>query len=169
MFVHFGNHYYGKVDVVPNVCYVATRFFHVNFIPLVPLGSCIIVAGTEAGNQFKGVKTSLSLKSILVAWLRAGLYIFVACSVASAALLTAEQFSQPGRPWTTPLIVWAIASAAAVVLWLTYRLNRASYARALELGTELGLDEAAVNEYLAPPIAIETESAPEPEGWERYR
>jgi hypothetical protein len=171
MFVHFGNHYYGKVDVVPNLCYVATRFFHVNFVPLVPLGSCIIVAGSEKGNNFQGIQTSLSLKSIFVAWLRAALYGITAAILLAGIVMGIEQF-QAGhwRAFSRQLVgTVCAASACCFALWLTYRLNRARYDRALQLGMELGLEPEFVESYLAIAPRSESEARPGPEGWERYR
>jgi hypothetical protein len=167
MFVHFGNHYYGKVDVVPDVCYVATRFFHVNFVPLIPLGSCIIVAGSENGN-FQGVKTALSLKSILTAWFRAWLYVVVVGCLGAGGLLMLEHFNARGTPLSFALGFGMVGMVAAATLWMTYRFSRASYKRALQLGAELGLEPDFIERYLARAAETQPEPAREPEGWERY-
>src|SRR2546422_392672 len=72
MIVWFGQRFFGKVDVVPGLCHVATRFFYVQFFPLVPLQSFILIAGK---GEERGVPTSMSFKSVLVAWLRAALVL----------------------------------------------------------------------------------------------
>ena len=38
MYIHIGQQNYGKVDVVPGLCYVATRFFTINLVqaPTIP-------------------------------------------------------------------------------------------------------------------------------------
>jgi hypothetical protein len=170
MFVHFGNHYYGKVDVVPNLCYVATRFFHVNFVPLIPLGSCIIVDGSEKGDNFQGIQTSLSLKSIFVAWLRAALYGITVAIVVLGIVTGAEQF-QAGH-WQAfsrhAIGTVVAASVSSFVLWLTYRLSRARYERAVQLGLELGLEAEFIESYLTPSAKADAEPTQKPEGWERY-
>src|SRR5262249_53485590 len=140
MYVHFGQHHFGKVDVVPDLCYVATRFFHINFVPLIPLESNIIVIGSEKDDNFQGLKTTLSLKSVLVAWLRALLCV-VAIGGTLFGIAFAFESARPGRgiPLGAALGTGAVAVGAGVALWLTYRFNRAGYERAMQLGSELGL------------------------------
>jgi hypothetical protein len=61
--VIFGTRTFGKVDCVPGLCSVATRFFPINFLPLIPPGSYMIFEGTDRGEP-----TGLSLKSLALAW-----------------------------------------------------------------------------------------------------
>src|SRR5262245_52980403 len=75
MIVIWGKRLFGKCDQVPGVGYVATQFFHIQFLPLVPLQSFVIEEGSEGGDGFRGVPIPLSIKSILFGWLRAGLVI----------------------------------------------------------------------------------------------
>jgi hypothetical protein len=172
MFVHFGELHYGKVDVVPDLCHVATRFFHLNFVPLVPLGSEIVVTGTSEGGGVQRLKTAWSLKSILMAWVRAGLYLALTAGVIGGVIVTAEYFEKRrGSSATMLLLVWGIAAGSMLALWLTYKFSRASYDRAVQLGAELGLDPTLVERYLT--VAREDREAAaaadkEPEGWERY-
>jgi hypothetical protein len=171
--VHFGHHHYGKVDVVPDLCYVVTRFVHVNFLPVFPLESRIIVVGMEKDGNYQGVKTTLSLKSIFVAWLRALLFVVVLGSAMISIMLTIDFFrGRPGEPAIVVEGAWCVTILAGVAIWLTYRFNRAGYARALQLGTELGLEAEFVEHYLPAPEddrAAAPAPAKEPEGWERYR
>jgi hypothetical protein len=170
MFLHFGHRNYGKVDVVPDLCYVATRFFHVNFVPLIPLESSIILAGTEKADNIQGIKTSLSLKSILVAWFRAGLYFGMA-TILVFGLVLAIDCLQPrhASDWLAVLGVLGVAGLVGIILWLTYRFNRAGFDRAMQLGAELGLEPEHIEKFLTKPTEVRTEPAREPEGWERYR
>ncbi len=39
-----GKMMYGTCDVVPELFYVGTFFFHINFVPLIPLGSHLILS-----------------------------------------------------------------------------------------------------------------------------
>lgn len=68
----YGTRHYGKVDRLgldaKGGPYVATRFAHVYFLPLIPLGSTLVLA--ESGNGVEGLKLSLSGKSVLFAYLR---------------------------------------------------------------------------------------------------
>ncbi|QRN93605.1 hypothetical protein JRI60_31070 [Archangium violaceum] len=38
-----GTWLFGKVDVVPELGHVATKFFHINLVPLVPIESYFVV------------------------------------------------------------------------------------------------------------------------------
>lgn len=70
MIVVFGERAYGKVDRVPGVCYVVTIFAHLNFIPLVPLRSYIVVEGTENGGEFRGKEITTNIKSLIAGYIR---------------------------------------------------------------------------------------------------
>src|SRR4051812_11366288 len=58
---------FGRIDHVPGVCYVETRFLHFGFFPLIPLESEIVLEARP--DRGKGI--SISLRSIAFAWLRA--------------------------------------------------------------------------------------------------
>ncbi len=66
----FGTHKYGWVDEVPGLGCVATSFIHVMYIPLIPTGSYLIFEEDED----MGISISLSMKSVLVAYVRAFLF-----------------------------------------------------------------------------------------------
>src|SRR4051812_32568123 len=66
----YGERLFGRVDRVPGLFCVATMFFHVNFVPLCPLRSYLVVEGSEQGDGFKGVRIPLRFKSILAGYLR---------------------------------------------------------------------------------------------------
>lgn len=70
MIVIFGERMYGKVDRVPGVCYVITIFAHLNFIPLIPTRSYIVIEGTEEGGEFRGKEVTISLKSAIAGYIR---------------------------------------------------------------------------------------------------
>jgi hypothetical protein len=172
MYVHFGQDYYGKVDVVPDLCYVATRFFHVNLIPLIPLESSIVLIGTGKGSKPKTVKIALNFKSVLFAWLRMLLTIGLIGMTAVAAIET-EQFV-----WRGPVRVdaadlakaWGVAVAMGISLLFTYRFNRAGYGRARRIGEALGMEPGEIDKWLTPRERAAPEAmAPEAEGWERYK
>jgi hypothetical protein len=169
---HFGELHYGKVDVVPDLCHVATRFLHVNFVPIIPLGSEIVVTGTSESGGVQRLKTALSLKSVLIAWVRAGLYLALTAGVIGGVIVTADYFQKRHGPSPGVLLfVWGVAAGSLLALWLTHKLTRAGYDRAIQLGAELGLDPTLVERYLT--VAREDREAAaaadkEPEGWERY-
>ena len=67
-FIVFGTRLYGRVDMVPGLFYVATRFFHICWIPIIPLGTQIVVGEDDKG--WEGVPFGLSGRSLLVGYLR---------------------------------------------------------------------------------------------------
>src|SRR3954451_16881728 len=69
MFFIFGSRLWGKVDEVPGLFHVGTRFGHINFVPLIPMQSYVILS--QDGGSVRGVQIPLSGKSILIAWGRA--------------------------------------------------------------------------------------------------
>lgn len=139
MVIIYGTYYAGKVDEVPKVCSVKTNFFHIYYVPLIPLGSMAVLENT--GNQIHGVPVGFHLKSILMAWFRTALAIgAVASFVVSCAGIGDNRGVDP--------IKIAAAVAAFVVcvslLIATYTLHffkRASYERAHYLANVLGLND----------------------------
>src|SRR5262249_17385267 len=94
----FGEQRYGKVDQVPGLFYVVTRFLHVQFVPLVPLGSYLILNGKFAGGNEAEIKIGLSGKSILFAWFRAALWAF-AVVITALAVIGAMDAAKGHKPW----------------------------------------------------------------------
>jgi hypothetical protein len=74
-----GNALFGRVDkVAGGLFYVGTVFIHIFFIPLLPLRSFIVRRDKDvwiAG--FRGVPITLSPKSVLFAWARAGAIVTI--------------------------------------------------------------------------------------------
>jgi hypothetical protein len=173
MYGEAGIKHYGKVDAVPGLCHVATRFFHINYMPLIPLGSEIICTLPSVPGESWSRQTTLSLKSVLIAWVRAALYLTAFLGAVIGAALTIEYFQK--RPATPPvelIAIWVLVASSVVSLWLTHRLTRAGYDRAVQLCAELGLDPTVVEQFLnVSKKGREASAAPpqkEPEGWERY-
>jgi hypothetical protein len=136
----FGTRLLGKVDKVPGSFYVATKFFHINFIPLIPIESWIVTWRTGFGLRGKwgGVRIPLDGKSILVAWLR--------CLLMSGALaggcLAMIDFCQPVVRDGAAGVVLAIAAAVCLGLVIgSYHapyIGVASAERARALGIKAG-------------------------------
>ena len=66
----WGTRLYGKVDGIEGIGYVATKFAHIWYIPVIPLSSWLVLA--EHGEGWRGIPIGFSLKSIFVTWLRVG-------------------------------------------------------------------------------------------------
>ena len=127
----FGEFQVGMVDRIPRVGYVVTNFHHLNFLPLVPLGSYFVFLGP----QDYQVQIPLSVKSVFMAWFRAGccLGIVVGC------IFLAIECNRP-VPFRIALVGTLILSSITM-LTLSYfrRFRNASHARAQELAERLGL------------------------------
>jgi hypothetical protein len=123
MIVVWGTRLFGKCDQVPGECYTATRFFYIQFLPLVPLKSFLIVHGSEAG-----IEIPLSLKSIFFGWLRAGLVVGGLIGMVVAADGNVNVFLPPAM--------------CAIAFGISYLLSRAGEERADECREALGLSRA---------------------------
>jgi hypothetical protein len=132
----FGMRLFGRVYVVPGVCHVATRFFHVSFVPLIPLGSWIVVS--EDYSSWRGIKTRISLPSILMAWFRTalvfGLIIAIICAVSLGAM-----------SHNSSMLAGFVGAALGflIVRWLSYRFSKASPQKARQLVMALGVPQEA--------------------------
>jgi hypothetical protein len=121
-----GTRLFGKVDAVPNLGHVATKFFHINLLPLIPIESYFVVAQYPKG--WVGVVIPTSRKSVAVAWLRTGL---LALGIVTCII---------GGGKGNALMSWAglacvvISIASNFIGWL----NKADAERAREL-TELAV------------------------------
>lgn len=153
-FVIFGSRFFGKVDHVPGLFFVATKFVHIFFVPLVPVASYLVYEHEDSQYDLKpaillpnfvsigihGTKlvrrVPFNINSVLIAWLRA--FIFLAlvftCLIALGGVV--------GNPTVTTLsLIIAIAAFIVLVpvLHLTYFLTRARGAKAIKLGQLGGL------------------------------
>lgn len=158
-----GTGYFGKVDQVGDRCCVETLFFIV-VVPLIPLRSDAVVnskllvspafvaelaAGVSfgSGESRTAVRVPLSLKSILITYVRAVLWVVHGVGTAGwlifcvlGALL--EPQITVGSVLSHLLFSLPFALPGAVggwLLWLSYRLTRATPERAAELLALLGL------------------------------
>lgn len=137
MAIVFGSRLMGKVDEVPGLFHVATKFAHVDYVPLIPLESYVIT--WTDGKKFRGIRIRLSGRSILFAWIRAiSLVAFVAMAIWAIVDLTGHGTIRP--------VLGASSLAAAVVFYLfTWHkpLRRASFNRANELAALLKMGPQA--------------------------
>ena len=120
----FGTRLFGKVEVVPGVCHVATRFFHLNFVPLLPTSSWVVLDGTQRSglmsSSWKGFELSgLRWSSVLMGWLRLGL------AVVLAAFLFMGLADLRLAPEKGGLLL-LLAAGCGVAFWYSYRLARAT-------------------------------------------
>jgi hypothetical protein len=133
----WGARLYGKVDEVPGMFHVATKFGHLWYIPLIPMGSHIIIEKSSQG--WRGKPVGLSGKSILVAWLR-GAGIFGMFGSAIGMLVALGDRNGPSAV-LAPAGIFAVSLFITVFAFAYKGFRHASYERARDLGEQLGLSD----------------------------
>jgi hypothetical protein len=134
MIIITGVRFAGKVDAVPRVGHVATRFFHLYYVPLIPLGTFFV--NGERDDSLAGFPLPLDAKSIIVCWLRTAGWLGLIAAGVVTFIGAADH-----RPHRIAVGLGG-AVLAALWLWLLYRLRfivHASYERAIELARRIGL------------------------------
>ena len=119
----FGRHLFGSVDRVPGCCYVATMFFHIFFLPLIPLGTFIVLEGSETGNfferTFQGPRVRLGLKSVLVGYFRGWVGVFTLFLFAiSALIIPLESSSRANEGLMMAVGIGAVLSIGFATFWV---------------------------------------------------
>lgn len=132
----YGSRLFGKVDEVPGLGHVATKFGHINYLPLIPLQGWLVAA--QDGNSWSGQPIRMSGKSVLVAYARAAFVLFtIGCAIAALA-----GFGNEGAAGTVgPGVVAALCVGGLIASYKWSWVTRASPERALELATEAGVGE----------------------------
>lgn len=152
---------FGRVDEVPGVCYIATQFFHVWYIPLIPLSSMLVVDDSNP-DSLRGTNIAMSGKSVLAAYLRAatmiggllmlglaiyhGFSFFDELSYASRSYSSGGYYPEQssGISYAIGSLVWAIllflgGVGSLVTFWLSYKFMRPNEERKAQLLGDLGL------------------------------
>jgi hypothetical protein len=146
MVVFFGTRMYGKVDHCPGLFYVATRFFYLQFVPLIPVGSYLVIDGTESERGMSGASIGLSGKSVFFTYLRTALMLG-GVSLAIAAVVLGIQAAERQLSWLPALGLGVGAIVCFILFPLTYKISRASPARAVYLAERAGIDLRVVAEH----------------------
>jgi hypothetical protein len=137
----FGLRLFGRVDAVPGRFHVATEFYHVQFLPIVPMQTWLITR--QEGGSWEGVKIPLCRKSVTVAWLRG-----VAAITAFVAGLWAL-FGAGGKTdgeWQVPAALGLVAAAAFVATKVSRGITHATCERACELARLAGYRQRGIDE-----------------------
>jgi hypothetical protein len=141
---------FGKVDQVPGMFHVATKFLHVFFLPLAPSSSFVVLDSSKDCDHFKGVPIALNRESMLMAWLRAGCVIGGGGAALAAPILAGAAFLDGREGFALPCIASAVASPVFfLALRLSYKISRARPMRALELARQVGIPPDPVVAYFA--------------------
>ena len=157
----FGSRLYGKVDNVKGLFHVATKFGHFDYFPLFPMGSWLVTE--KDGNGWRGIPIPVSLKSVLMGWMRAVALFALAGGIAGMVIAIGDlQNSRPtpARVLTSGRVIPARSTSSAAMTGIAFStslvvaslflligsryvpgLGKASPRRAEELGRLLGLSE----------------------------
>ena len=153
MILIHGQRMCGRVDDVPGICYIATRFFHFYYIPLIPLSSWLIEAKPEVASGFQGRRIKLSAKSVVVGWLQAFLLLFGLVNSAKGGFgLMANQQAGLGTDGAIKMVL----GLTALIMWtlLMVRPFQAGKERSEQLRGLLGFEPDVPNQQAASRIAI---------------
>lgn len=160
MFV--GKGLFGRVDQVHGRCYVATRFFFVSGLPVIPLDSWAVVEDNEVvspeflfevvstlpsakAEAVRMVRIPFSWKSVAVTYLRAVMWPIHGGALALLIILGGAYLVIPRQKPLDPkflqliLVLILAAVIGGMILWLSYRVTRATNQRASQLFTLLGI------------------------------
>ena len=132
MILVWGSRIYGKTDEVPGMFYVGTKFGHLWFFPLIPLGSYLVLPDSKGEEQ--ATKLSFSFKSFALAWLRAASLVIGALAFIRGFSLIEEGSS------TVPFVTGIFGVIGFLYLKFGSQFRLASYERAKQLGDQIGLN-----------------------------
>ena len=156
MLVIHGTSLYGKVDQVKGLFHVATLFFHINWVPVIPRKSYLIFEGKAAKRAPQGVPIGISGKSILFAWGRFLLLIGGCLALPLGCMLAALEARGPESA-TLALVAATLPIVSIACLILSYRFCHARPERALELARLAGIEPAQLAEFFAERMTPEEE------------
>jgi hypothetical protein len=111
---------FGKVFETRNGLHIATRFFEVNSIPLVPLESFIVVRDTSAG--FRGTPIKLHFASVMIAYVRLLLVCVSFVGIFGLIVHLGRDDHTPAHKLRTADILLCVGGAALVSFFATYHL-----------------------------------------------
>ncbi len=155
--IHFGQMRCGKVDQFGNLFHVVSEFFQVNFIPVIPLRSYLVLHGAPPGSE---IPIPLSGKSVLMGYLRTALVLLIlynsyTCVFDMVRYLARRDAAGPVAMAQAELRLeralnsLALVAGLGVFFGLTYRFSRPRFTRVLELAALIGMTEEDLADYLA--------------------
>lgn len=116
MIIIYGTRMYGRIDKFAGQC-IATRFFHLYYLPLIPLSSWLVLGNTDDGQE-RVIDIGLSGRSLGIAYLR--IYGVIAALVAGflcVGALSGASALEPAELIPMGLVA-ALAATAAVLAWV---------------------------------------------------
>lgn len=159
MLIIWGTRLFGKVDQVGKDVHVATKFFHLWYVPLIPLESWVVVA--QDGDGWRGFPLkSMRWKSALIAWLRVALIVAALWGVATG--LSGLGMTEHLR---ATILSGVVGVAAAVALFFSYRLTRADEDMIITLGRVSGMSDPQILAHLGRDVAARASAPTTPTGF----
>jgi hypothetical protein len=155
----WGSRLFGKIDQVgPNV-HVATKFWHLYYIPLIPRESWVVTEKTDDGWRGFRLK-SLHWKSVLVGWLRAACVLGALFCLHSVLATTGA--ADDNLRWA---IVGTFGVACFAALVASYKLTRANEEQIVALGRLSGMSDDEILGHLGhAPVSIRGAAPTTPTG-----
>lgn len=146
----FGKRNFGTTHEVPGVFHVKTNFFHINFFPLCPIASYIILDRAITGRGRLGVEIPLNEKSMRIAFGLGVSMVAILISIISLVVVSIDQDTNPTGILFSSL---GLVGSLPLALYLLFGKNAryASYEDAIELCSHVNaaarpLVERAVNQ-----------------------
>ncbi len=143
LLIVLGTKRYGRIDDVPNTVHVATMFFHVMFVPLIPLQSQIVIDGGQYADKGMAL-AKIRWASVLMTWLRFWLVMGVLGALAGAFFCqtgadVVDFVYEPLGKMAGSVLFAGVAAALIAAIVASYRLTRANAQRADELRRAVGM------------------------------
>jgi hypothetical protein len=118
MVVVYGTRFYGKVAACGS-SFIATRFFHIYYLPLIPVGSHLVIEENGDGS-YRGLPHPFSLKSMFAGYMR----VWGPFATVGALIALGAGFSEPSEDMVDlalgvvpPAFGLLLALAATVLAW----------------------------------------------------
>ena len=144
MYITFGTRPYGTCDVIPELFYVGTWFFHVNYVPLFPTQTNLVLG--RVGEDYRVIRIPMSAKSVFLAWFRSASFLGM---VIFGIMFLIALNDRNGDTDALGLFTLALFSATCYAFFMIYpRKKMPSYRRACQLAEFAGLNDtgwAALN------------------------
>lgn len=138
-----GTKLYGRTDAVAGLGYVATKFFHINYVPLVPLGETYFVLSESFfSDDCQVIRIRNSFKAIALGYLRGAAWL-AALLFGVASVINLVAWSKGVHATFSPVefLAFMAAAAALLALYRIPRLRTASWTRARKLASLAGANE----------------------------
>ena len=141
MLIVSGQKMYGRVDEVPRLFHVQTRFGHLWYLPLIPMGSYLMIY--DKGKPAGGIPLGFHFKSFAMAWLRTAMLIATVSFALGAIVWASDTRSKQSDVWWIFAALAVICASAGLYFSYAGRFRRATYYTALKLSHKAKFNDEA--------------------------